>query len=113
MEKKILIVEDDPFIAAHLTMLVEDELGYVPLSTPTVEQAWELIAAGIDGALLDVEVGDGNTYPLAQFMLRNDIPVIFVSASDPDKVPRDIRDTPFLPKPVHEGRILGAARKYF
>jgi CheY-like chemotaxis protein len=112
MTKKILIVEDDPILAFSLTLLVEEELGCTALNVPTVAQAWEIVGKGVDCALLDVEVTDGITYPLASFMLQNDIPVIFVSGSDRTKVPREIAHAPFLAKPVAETKLLETAREY-
>jgi CheY-like chemotaxis protein len=112
MTKKVLIVEDNPLIAAVLEMLVEDELGCVAVSAPSVGKARNLIESGVDMALLDVEVEDGVTYGLATDCLQNDIPVIFVSGSEPGKRPREIAHTPFIRKPFCDADLLSVARKY-
>jgi CheY-like chemotaxis protein len=112
MTKKILIVEDNPLIAAVLEMLVEDELGCVAVRAASVGKARSLLERGVDVALLDVEVEDGVTYELATDCLQHDIPVIFISASEPAKVPREIAHTPFIKKPFRDADLLSVARKY-
>jgi DNA-binding response OmpR family regulator len=112
MTKKVLIVEDDPLIAAFLSMLVEDELGCAVVSAPSVEKARRLAEGGIDFALLDVEVEDGRTYDLARDITESDIPFAFVSGSDPRQVPDDVSHAPFLRKPVPNSELLALARRY-
>jgi DNA-binding response OmpR family regulator len=112
MMKRVLIVEDDPLLAAFLAMLVEDELGCIVVSAPSVEKARRLAETGIDFALLDVDVEDGPTYDLARDITESDIPFAFVSASDPRKVPDDIAHAPFLRKPVPNSELLAVARRY-
>jgi DNA-binding response OmpR family regulator len=112
MSKRVLIVEDDPWIAMFLTMLVEDELGCVVVSAPSVAKARSLVNSGIDFALLDVEVEDGVTYDLAIDISHNEIPLAFVSGSDPRKVPHEIAHAPFLRKPVPDSELLALARRY-
>src|SRR6187200_3470545 len=109
MGKKVLIVEDNPLLAAFLSILVEDELGCTALSAPSVCKARELVESGVDFALLDVEVEDGVTYDLATDMLQLDIPVVFVSATEPRELPREIAMTPFLKKPFLDTELLSVA----
>lgn len=73
---KVLIVEDEPFIALDLAFGVE-EAGGVPLGpVSSVVQALRLIDDGLpDAAIVDVDLSDGKIGPvLAQ--LRPDVPVV-------------------------------------
>lgn len=112
MGKRILIVEDDPLVAAFLVLLMENALDCAVINVPSVQRARLLVDAGVDFALLDVEVEDGATYDLAIDMAHNDIPVAFFSGSDPSKVPREIAHAPFLRKPAQDTEILALARRY-
>ena len=112
MRKKILIVEDDPLLADALAMLVEDDLACTPMMADSVSGALPLLSDAVDLALLDVEVRDGVTYPLASRLIGQGVPVLFVSGSDPARVPSDVSRVPFLRKPVPPTQLLSAARQY-
>jgi hypothetical protein len=52
------------------------------------------------------------TFPLAAHMLERNIPVVFVSGSDPTKVPDQLAQVPFLRKPILPSALVAAARPY-
>jgi len=110
--KNVLIVEDNPLLADAYASIVEDTLGCAALTAASSSEAFSLLEAAIDLALLDVEVSDGVTYPLAEHILARNIPVVFVSASDPAKVPRQLAQAPFLRKPILPSDLLAAAKRY-
>jgi CheY-like chemotaxis protein len=111
MKKFVLIVEDNPLIADAVASLVEESLPCDAVVVPSVKEAMELIDQQIDLGILDVEVADGLTYPLAARMLQHRIPLLFVSGSDPKKVPPDLAGVPFLRKPVPRIALLAAAQR--
>lgn len=112
MSKHVLIVEDDELVADHLAALVRDQLGCVPIVAGTASDAMALAADGVDFSFLDIKVSDGLTFPLAQQLREQGVPFVFVSASDPNKVPPDLSAMPFLRKPVPAPRLLAAAREH-
>ena len=112
MSKNILIVEDNPLLAEAYVSIIEDALGYGAVTAASSGEAFSLLEAPICLALLDVEVTDGVTYPLAAHILERNIPVVFVSGSDPSKVPDQLAQLPFLRKPVLPSALLAAARPY-
>jgi CheY-like chemotaxis protein len=112
MTKNVLIVEDNPLLAESYVSIVEDMLGYETVTASSTSEAFSLLGAPIHLALLDVEVADGVTYPLAAHILERDIPVVFVSGSDPAKVPDQLARVPFLRKPILPSALLAAARPY-
>lgn len=78
--RRILVVEDEPLLA----MLVEDlldEVGGVSVGPAgSVGEALRLVAAGgIDGAILDVNLGAELAYPVADALAANGVPFIFVT----------------------------------
>jgi CheY-like chemotaxis protein len=100
MKKRVLIVEDNPVIADAVAELVEESLD-----------CDTLMDAQVDFGILDVEVADGLTYPLAARMMQHQIPFLFMSGSDPKKVPSELASAPFLRKPVPPDTLLTAAQR--
>ena len=112
MGKHVLIVEDDELVADHLAALVRDQLGCVPIVAGTTGSAMALVAERVDFSFLDIKVSDGLTFPLAQHLRERGVPFVFVSASDPGRVPPELATAPFLRKPVPPPQLLAAAREH-
>jgi CheY-like chemotaxis protein len=110
MKKYVLLVEDNPLIAVSVATLVEDSLNCAAVVVPSVAEAMTLDQR-IDFAILDVEVSDGLTYPLAARMLQHRIPFLFMSGSDPKNVPSNLAAVPFLRKPGPSFALLAAAQR--
>jgi CheY-like chemotaxis protein len=100
MRPRVLIVEDNVILAAYLQEVVEDDLAAVPLTATRVSVALGIIPDDIALAFLDIDLLDGKTYPAARKLKENNIPFIFVSGNKPTSLPDDLKDMPFLPKPV-------------
>jgi DNA-binding NtrC family response regulator len=76
----VLVAEDEPFIALDIAFAIEDAGGEVVGPAASVEEALALIEArSISGAILDVNLTDGDITPVAQAVLRMGIPVILQS----------------------------------
>ncbi len=76
----ILVAEDEPFIALDVALAIEDAGGEVVGPAASVKEALALIAARpIEGAILDVNLIDGDITPVAEAVIRLGIPVIFQS----------------------------------
>ena len=103
---KVLILEDDPFIALDLKAILEGEGHEVVGMFDTLAEAQEHLEDSFDYALLDIDVVDGKTFGLAAELLDRRIPFAFVSASRPAEVPASLRQASFIPKPFEEGAIL-------
>src|SRR5262245_28793187 len=91
----ILIVEDEGILALDLQEWIELD-GLHAVAVATVERAEQAIAGDVDFVLLDINVLDGNTFGLARELLVRDIPFVFTSGSDPDRVPQDLKGVPFI-----------------
>src|SRR3712207_1552065 len=78
---RILILEDDPFIALDLQCIVEGE-GHTASVCGAVAEARRLaegLARDLDFALLDVDVTDGKSYGFACWLAERGVPFAFVS----------------------------------
>jgi len=103
---RILIVEDDPFIAMDIESAVADQLGDEAelIVVGSVSQARRASATKLSCALLDIDVEGGKTFDVAAKLLENGTPFAFVSGSSPGEVPEPLRTVRFLRKPfsTHE-----------
>ncbi|MXQ11706.1 response regulator [Microvirga makkahensis] len=103
---RILILEDDPFIASDLQTIVEDE-GHVVIGVfDSLAETYEHLEDDFDYALLDVDVVGGKSFGIATALAERDIPFAFVSASRPGDLPPSLRQAAFIPKPFEESAIL-------
>jgi hypothetical protein len=87
---KVLIVEDEAFIAWDLGTLVAEATGAETCLAATARAGNDAREAGIDFALLDVNVSDGTTFELAHRLISDNVPFAFVSARDPAFLPADL-----------------------
>lgn len=97
---RILVVEDEPFIAILLADMLE-ELGFAITATfPHVTEAQNYLAsADIDIALLDVNLGDEKIDPIADLLAERGRPFIFTTGYGRRGVPQNYADRPVLQKP--------------
>ncbi len=73
----ILICEDEPFIALDLVASVEDAGGRAVGPAATVREALALLATQeVVGAILDVNLSDGEVTPVAERLLDAGIPLV-------------------------------------
>ncbi len=103
---RVLILEDDPFIALDLQAIVEDGGHQVVGTFDTLAAAHEHLTEGFDFALLDIDVVDGKSFALASALLERRIPFAFVSASQRSELPIHLRDASFIAKPFEEAAIV-------
>jgi CheY-like chemotaxis protein len=113
----ILIVEDEYLIAVDLARSLED-LGVVVLGPAgSVADALALAASEplLDAAVLDVNLGSEQVFPVADALLARGIPFIFATGYDDWIVPDDYADAPRLQKPIDTralARILSKGSSY-
>lgn len=98
--KRILVVEDEPFIALSLADML-CELGFVVAGcVSNVAAALELIGREqIDGALLDVNLGSQRIDPVADVLAKRSCPFIFTTGYGPSGIPAAYANRAVLQKP--------------
>jgi CheY-like chemotaxis protein len=99
-KRRILIVEDEPFIALTLEDMLF-ELGFaVAGCVADVPAALALIAReDIDGALLDVNLGSQRIDVVAALLVERDCPFVFTTGYGRTGVPAAYADRAVLQKP--------------
>jgi DNA-binding response OmpR family regulator len=99
-ERRILVVDDEPLIASFIAdWLVELEYAIAgPVnSVPEALQLAEQMP--IDAAFLDVTLGSGDSFALAETLLAKGVAVAFITGRDAQSLPENLRGTPILGKP--------------
>ncbi|WP_191059127.1 response regulator [Geminicoccus harenae] len=98
----ILLVEDDRLAALDLVQALEAEGARVVGPVASVRQALDLIEAtpGLDGAVLDVELVDELSFPVADRLRDRGIPFVFETGYDEHIIPEPYRDAPLIAKPA-------------
>ena len=99
-KSRILIVEDEPFIALTLEDMLE-ELGFALAGTVSqVSEALDLIGrATLDCALLDVNLGSEKIDPVADLLAERGCPFIFTTGYGRSGIPSAHSERPVLQKP--------------
>jgi DNA-binding response OmpR family regulator len=94
--KRILVVDDDFFLAADLQHFLEGEGCAVAGPAPSVEGAVSCLLEGpLHAAILDVDLGSESSAPVAAELEAAGIPFLFLTGYGPESVP-----------PQHAGRAL-------
>lgn len=105
--KHVLIVEDEYFIAsdlkkslaakgAHIVGPVGDLVGGLRLAD----------SERVDAAILDVNLGGSNSYPLADRLAEREVPHMFVTGYDGWSMPEQYQHTPRISKPFCVTQVI-------
>lgn len=96
----ILIVEDEPLIAMMLEDFIES-LGYsIAGSADNIGDALEYVArGGFDLAILDVNLGASECWPIADQLVQRSIPFILATGGHVTRPPPKHAGMPTLQKP--------------
>ncbi|HYF53924.1 MAG TPA: response regulator [Salinarimonas sp.] len=97
---RVLILEDEFFVALDLELIVQTHLPAAQVVHCTsVAEAQAALQEPVGLALLDIDVLDGKSFPLAKALDEQGTPFAFVSSSRPDEVPSHLAHVPFISKP--------------
>lgn len=105
--KRILIVEDDYFLANDMREALE-AMGAVILGPVGATDDALVIAAADnpDAAILDIRLETEDAFPVADVLMRRGIPFVFASASDRGTIPRRFEGYCLVPKPLEIRLII-------
>lgn len=98
--RRVLVVEDEPLVA----MVIEDAIGELghDVVGPIAEfhEALALVADGeLCCAILDINIRGGNSYPVADILLRRGVPVLLMSGYNVQSLPERLQGETLLQKP--------------
>src|SRR3954471_16063742 len=79
---RVLVVQNDPFIAADLDLMIDDAGGKVVALAASRDDALSLLGREpIDAAVVDPNLGDGEAASLIEALNRRDIPFVIYPAA--------------------------------
>lgn len=105
--KKILVVEDEYFIAADLNKELSERGAVVVGPAGNVMSALSLIRSEqIDAAVLDVNLEGAHSYPLMEELARAAVPHMLLTGYDEWSLPKEWRDIPRITKPCSTDAIV-------
>lgn len=110
---KLLLVEDEYLIALYLSELCEALGAEVLGPVACVDDALEVIrrAPEIDAAVLDVNLGGDAVYPVADALVRRQVPFIFASGYEPEQLPPRFRGIDVCRKPIDAAELRSAVSR--
>lgn len=112
--RRILVVEDNFLLAETLRDLLEDSGCELVGPAPRVATALPLCTSDLDGALLDINLGNETCFEIADRLTEKGIPFVFLSGySDAAIVPERFGNVPRLAKPYDRQAIVREAEKRF
>jgi DNA-binding response OmpR family regulator len=109
VQKTVLVVEDDWFIAMDLQHALESHGWQVLGPVSTAEAALRLLEDGLPSvALLDVQIADGLVTPVAAALRAKNVPFAVASAFDrPAQFAGEaLNGAPNVGKPAEQRRLL-------
>ena len=109
-ERKVLVVEDDYYVAHDTAAALRGAgaavLGPCPSEAATIALLEDEVPTH---AVLDLNLGGGGPrFELARLLKARDIPFLFLTGYDPDQIPDDMRDVMRLAKPLPYRAIVEA-----
>jgi len=102
---RVLIVEDDPFVALDLECIVQEAFDADICVAGSLAEARECARQKIDFAFLDIDMPDGKIYEVAADLQQRGVPFAFVSGEQLASVPPRLREAPFIAKPYKVWQI--------
>lgn len=102
----MLVVEDEPVIAADMASMLKDA-GFTVLGPAgDVGHALALLERqGCDAAVLDMNLGRETSEAVARELTRERIPFVVVSGYAKDQLPEALRSAPLVVKPLRRGVV--------
>ena len=107
--KRILVVEDEFFIAGHIAWLLEGDGNEVVGPVGSLEEATALASGeDLDAALLDLSIHGGPIDSVAAILTRRGVPFAFVTAHSREQLPENFRKALIVSKPFADEVLLSA-----
>lgn len=107
--RRVLVVEDEPFIAMTLEDMLTDFGCVVAGSVSQVSEALAVIARGeMDAAVLDVNLGNQKIDPVADELARRGCPFVFTTGYGRTGVPAPHNKRGVVQKPFRAEELAAA-----
>ena len=111
---RVLLVEDETLVAMLLEDMVVDLGGNVIGPASRLNRALEIVgdpAIPIDIAVLDINLGGEECFPVASALAERGVPFVFSTGYGNAGLPIDWRSRPTLQKPFTQEQVTSALRR--
>jgi DNA-binding response OmpR family regulator len=109
--QRILIVEDNFYMALDLGQMIEDLGGEVVGPAGRLAEGLTLAkSGGLAAAILDAKLDGEDSFSLADQLLAAHVPVVFATGYDSSILPKRFADLPLLSKPFNAASVENAIR---
>lgn len=109
---RVLVVEDEYFLATDTARALHGAGADVVGPCATEESARsEIKRQRPDVVVLDINLGSGPSFKLAELLKDEGVPFVFVTGYDLKVIPEEFSDIERLQKPIQLRRIVGALSK--
>ena len=109
--KRILVVEDEYFIASDIKRSLNKEGAVVVGPVGNLAGGLSLAEEPIDAAVLDVNLDQAMSYPIADRLRTRSIPYMFLTGYDGWSMPAEYRDAARLAKPFPPQTVVAMVEK--
>lgn len=105
---RILIVEDDYLIAEHIADVVRSAGGLVVGPYASLFEALSHLddRGAIDGAILDINLAEQSSFPLAQALQSTRIPFLFLTGMERRDLPTEFARASYVQKPFQPAALV-------
>lgn len=107
--RRILVVEDDFYLADDTERALRaagaEVVGPIPRSSLAVAA---LADDGVDAAVVDINLGEGPSFALADALKRAGVPFVFVTGYDEVLIPKRLADIATVQKPADMRAVVRA-----
>lgn len=108
-DKRILIVEDEYYIASDLKQALTNAGAQVVGPVSDLATGLALVEAGnLDAAILDMNLDGAMSFPIADQLAQAQVPHLFLTGYDGWSIPKAYRSVPRMAKPYAAERIIDA-----
>jgi DNA-binding response OmpR family regulator len=109
--KRVLVVEDQYYLASDITSWLEDAGAKVVGPAPDEKHACELLdRETVDSAVVDINLGRGPTYEVAKELTQRHVPFLFATGYDAAAIPVEFEQAARLEKPFRARQLIAAVR---
>ncbi|HVW92490.1 MAG TPA: response regulator [Devosia sp.] len=106
--RRVLIVEDEYFIAEELSTAVRALGATIVGPTASLQRALELLGGPVDLAILDINLNGESSFAIAAALSARGVPFLFATGYDAQTVPPDYRTVPRWEKPFDTEALVAA-----
>jgi DNA-binding response OmpR family regulator len=107
--RRVLVVEDEYFIADEIRRFLIDHGANVVGPFPNMAMGLDLLAAReVDCAVLDIDLHGESVFPLAHALRAKSVPWVYVTGYHARDIPSGLEGTAYIAKPINETALIGA-----